>query len=124
MPVLVALAACSVQKKKVLETESPGDAATATLIEETGGGAAVSTMYHLYLSDRSNARGQLVFDATYCGGISLAWQGTNTLVLQYLSGCYIHSFRNMWWSKMDLANASGPTVEIVLVRKPGAASGS
>ena len=109
---------------KVLEIESPGNSATATLIEETGGGAAVSTVYDLYLVDGSDARGQLVFDATYCGSISLTWQGAKTLVLQYLPACHIHSFRNMWWSKMDIANASGPTVESVLVRKPGAVSGS
>ena len=118
--VLLALAGCSMQKKEALRIESPDHSTVATLMEEIGGGATVSTVYQLYLSSQSDGDRKLVFDATYCGGISLAWRGSNTLVLQYNPGCDIDAFHNTWWSSKDIQNPSLPPVEIILLRRPGA----
>lgn len=120
MLVLLVLAGCSMQKREALRAESPNQAVVATLMEEVGGGATVSAVYDLYLSSRNGGDRKLVFDATYCGGISLAWQGNNTLVVQYYPGCDIHTFQNTWWSKGDIQNPSLPPVEIILNRRPGA----
>lgn len=108
------------QKKEALTAESPDHAVVATLMEEVGGGATVSTVYDLYLSSRHGGDRKLVWDATYCGGISLTWQGNNTLVVQYYPGCDIHKFHNVWWSKQDIQSSSPlPPVEIILIRRPG-----
>ena len=120
MLVLLALAGCSMQKKEALRAESPNHTVVATLMEEVGGGATVSAVYDLYLSSQIGDDRKLVFDATYCGGISLTWQGSNTLVMKYYPGCDIHAFKNIWWSKQDIRNPSQPPVEIILVRRPGA----
>jgi hypothetical protein len=117
---LVSIAACSMQKREVLRSESPDQSVVATLMEEIGGGATVSAIYDLYLSSRNNDDQKLVFSATYCGGISLKWQGSNTLFVQYYPGCDIHIFQNTWWSKQDIKNPSLPPVEIILIRGAGA----
>lgn len=52
MLVLLAPAGCSMQKKEALRAESPDHAVVATLMEEVGGGATVSTVYDLNLSSR------------------------------------------------------------------------
>lgn len=120
MLVVLALAACSMQKKEALRIESPDRSVVATLMEEIGGGATVSTVYQLYLSSQSGRDRKLIFDATYCGGISLAWHGSNTLIVQYNPGCDIDAFHNTWWSSKDIQNPSLPPVEIILDRRPGA----
>ncbi len=58
------LAGCSLHSEQVLRTASPDHAAVATLIEKTGGGAAVSAEYDLYLSSPGEGRGERVFWAT------------------------------------------------------------
>jgi hypothetical protein len=121
MLVLLAPAGCSMQKNEALRAESPNHAVVATLIEEVGGGATVSTVYDLYLSSRNGGDRKLAFDATYCGGISLTWQETNSLLVRYYPGCAIHSFQNIWWSKQDIQSPRPlPPVEIILIRRPGA----
>lgn len=120
MLVLFTLAGCSMQKREALKAESPNHAVVATLMEEVGGGATVSAVYDLYLSSRNGGDRKLVFDATYCGGISLTWQGSNTLVLQYYPGCDIHTFQNTWWSKQATQNPRLQPIEIILIRRPGA----
>jgi hypothetical protein len=108
------------QKKEALRVESPNHAVVATLMEEVGGGATVSTVYDLYLSRQDGGDRKLVFDATYCGGISLTWPGNNTLVVRYYPGCDIHTFQNVWWSKQDIQSPRPlPPVEIILIRRPG-----
>lgn len=114
------LAGCSLHSEEILRTVSPNHAAVASLIEKTGGGAAVSAEYDLYLSSPGERRTDRVFTATYCGGITLVWQDSKTLLLTYFPGCHIRDFQNMWWDKHDTQNAEGPTVEIILVRRPGA----
>lgn len=118
--VLLALAGCSMQKEEALRAESPDHAVVATLMEEIGGGATVSAVYDLYLSSQNGGDRKLVFDATYCGGISLTWQGSNTLVMQYYPGCDIHTFQNIWWSKRNIQNPNLRPVEIILIRRPDA----
>lgn len=120
MLILLALAGCSMRKEEALQAESPNHAVIATLMKEIGGGATVSTVYDLYLSSRKGGDRKLVFDATYCGGISLTWQGSNTLVMQYYPGCDIHTFQNIWWSKRNIQNPSLRPVEIILIRRQGA----
>lgn len=58
------LAGCSLHSEQVLRTASPDHVAVATLIEKTGGGAAVSAEYDLYLSSPGEGRGERVFWAT------------------------------------------------------------
>lgn len=111
------LAGCSFHSEEILRTVSPDHAAVASLIEKTGGGAAVSAEYDLYLSSPGEGRADRVFWASYCCGITLVWRGDKTLLLTYFPGCHIRDFQNMWWDKRDIENAKGPTVEIILVRR-------
>lgn len=118
-PVLaLSLAACSVDRTEVDRKTSPDGHVTAVLMRETGGGAAGSSAYYVYLLE-PNGSGKLKdasFVASRCAGLSLTWSGDHTLQLRYPSGCAIKQFVNLWYSPAAIANAQPADVEIVLVR--------
>jgi hypothetical protein len=113
------LAACSSEKKESLRVESPDHATTAVMMQEVGGGAAISSMYSLYLSEGKGELGEPNLKATYCGGFSVLWQGSRTLLVEYDPDCHIRQFSNKWWSKSAIEKAQPATVEIVLIRRQG-----
>lgn len=45
----------------------------------------------------------------------MQWLDGRTLQVNYTS-CNIRQFKNLWFSELDIKNAQGPTVEIILNR--------
>jgi hypothetical protein len=113
---LLTLSACSSEKTELTRATSPDGGKTAVVMQEAGGGAAISSTYFLYISDGQNESNKPSLTATYCGGLSVAWKGSGTLLVQYDSECYIREFVNKWWSKSAIRRAQSATVEIVLIR--------
>jgi hypothetical protein len=111
------LAACSVEKKELTRLASPDHATTVVVMQEVGGGAAISSTYYVYLSDGKSELSEPNLRATYCGGLSVAWEGSGRLLVEYDSECHIRQFANKWWSKSATQKAQTATVEIVLVRR-------
>lgn len=114
---LLVLVACSSEKRQLLHVESPDHATTAVVMQEVGGGAAISSMYSLYLADGKGDLGEPNLKATFCGGLSVTWQGSRILLVEYDSECHIRQFSNKWWSKADTEKAQPASVEIVLIRR-------
>jgi hypothetical protein len=115
---LIVLSACSSERRELTRIASPDHATTAIVIQELGGGATVSATYLLYFSDENGELSGPRLTATYCGGLSLAWKGGGTLLMEYDSECYIRQFINKWWSKSAIKDARPATVEIELIRRP------
>jgi hypothetical protein len=113
----IALSACSSEKRELVRVASPDHATTAVVMQDIGGGAAISSVYSLYLSDGHDALNDSILQATYRGGISLAWEGSSKLLVEYDSECYIKKFSNKWWSKPAIQKAQAATVEIVLIQR-------
>lgn len=114
---LLVLAACSSEKRELLRVDSPDHATTAVVMQEVGGGAAISSTYSLYLLEGKGELGEPNLKATYCGGLSVVWQGSRTLLVEYDPECHIRQFSNKWWSKSAIQKAQPATVEIVLIRR-------
>jgi len=115
---LLVLTACSSEKRELKRVDSPDQATTAVLMQELGGGATVSSVYSIYLSEDKGELSEPILTATYCGGLSVAWDGSRKLLVEYDSECNIRQFINYWWSKSAIQKAQHATVEIVLVRRP------
>ena len=114
---LLVLAACSSEKREFLRIDSPDHATTALVMQEVGGGAAISSTYSLYLLAGKDELGEPNLTATYCGGLSVVWQGSRTLLVEYDPECHIRKFSNKWWSKSAIQKAQPATVEIILIRR-------
>lgn len=119
LPVLVA---CSSERKELSRLASPNHATTVVVMREAGGGAPISSTYFVYLSDGEGELTKPNLTATYCGGLSLAWRGSGTLLVEYDPECYIRQFVNKWWSHSATQKAQSATVEIILVRREGKGS--
>jgi hypothetical protein len=117
---LLALAACSQEQKELMRVPSPDHATTAIVVQEIGGGAAISSTYYVYLQEGNGERAKPIFAATYCGGLSVGWQGPKTLLIDYHPHCHIRQFTNEWWNKGAAEKAQGATAEIILVRETDA----
>ncbi len=115
---LFALTACSSETREVMRVASPDHTTTVVETREHGGGAAGSAVYYLYMLEAGGTIGAPILTATYCGGLTVTWQGNSKLQVAYDSQCNIRQFVNRWWSKSAIQNAQVATVEIVLARKP------
>jgi hypothetical protein len=119
---LLVLVACSQEQKELMRVPSPDHTTTAIVVQETGGGAAVSSTYYVYLSEGNGERAKPVFAATYCGGLSVGWQGLRRLLIDYDPHCHIRQFTNKWWNKGAVEKAQDATAEIILVREADASA--
>lgn len=114
---LLLLTGCSSEKRELKSLASPDHATTAVVMQELGGGATVSSVYSIYLSEGKGKLSEPILTATYCGGLSVSWEGGRTLLVEYDPECNIRQFINHWWSKSAIQNAQSATVEIVLIRR-------
>jgi hypothetical protein len=114
---LVVLTGCSSEKRELKSLASPDHATTAIVMQELGGGATVSSVYSIYLSEDKGKLSEPILTATYCGGLAVSWEGDRTLQVEYDSDCNIRQFINHWWSRSAIQNAQSATVEIVLLRR-------
>jgi hypothetical protein len=86
---------------------------------ESGGGAAGSSRYSVYLvvTGEKGGLGTPYFVASGCV-LDMKWAGSRLLELAYQPECYITKFVNLWCSSESIANARHADVELVLVRLP------
>jgi hypothetical protein len=113
---MLVLSSCSLERTEIARLVSPGGATIAKLVRETGGPATVSATYYVYLSSAKSATSddRPILTATHCGP-TMQWLDGRTLQVNYTS-CNIRQFKNLWFSELDIKNAQGPTVEIILNR--------
>jgi hypothetical protein len=115
---LLLLAACSVKRTELARIVSPDHRAIAVLVREDAGGAAGSTAYYLYLVDAQSKKelDHPNLTGIRCEGLSIAWEDSTTLQVNYDSKCAIKQFLNRWYSSSGVSNVQPAYVEIVLVR--------
>ena len=63
------LVACSSDRKELIRLASPDRATTAVVMQEAGGGAAISSTYFVYLSDGQGQLGKSNLSATYAAAL-------------------------------------------------------
>ena len=112
------LAACSMDRKEIARISSPDHRVEAVIVNESGGGAAGSSEYYIYMAENTNPEklGDSVFTASNCAGIHGVWLDNNTLQIAYHSGCSIRGFKNKWYSAKADRQFRRFDVEIVLAK--------
>ena len=115
---ILAICACSVDRREVARVSSSDHRLVAILIEASGGGAAGFLNYELYINEQQYPPSlkEPILITSHCDTPSFAWVDDHTIQVHYKPPCSVNRFINHWYVPSDMAHGNVTPIEIILVR--------